>query len=106
MSLPSVELIPERSIVAARIVVALWLVGWTSKCVLLLEYFLRRWSATQWSMIFSGVLSIRVGGASCVFAAVVGAARVCVAAASLVLFNGRSHDVVVSSVASASGQRE
>jgi hypothetical protein len=38
MSLPSVDALPERSIVAARIVVALWLVGWTSKCVLFLEY--------------------------------------------------------------------
>ena len=41
MSLPNVELIPERSIVAARIVVALWLVGWTSKCVLFMEYFFK-----------------------------------------------------------------
>ena len=41
MSLPSVDALPERSIVAARIVVALWLVGWTSKCVLLFEYFFK-----------------------------------------------------------------
>ena len=41
MSLPSVDGLPERSIVAARIVVALWLVGWTSKCVLFLEYFFK-----------------------------------------------------------------
>lgn len=41
MSPPSVNALPERVIVAARIVVALWLVGWTSKCVLFLEYFFK-----------------------------------------------------------------
>ena len=41
MSLPSVEAIPKRSIMAARIVVAMWLVGWTSKCVFFMEYFFK-----------------------------------------------------------------
>ena len=41
MNRQCVDALPERVVVAARIVVTLWLVGWTSKCFVLLEYFFK-----------------------------------------------------------------